>query len=160
MSIELPPPWTSDELTVLQRGLAQGWSFGKIAQTLGNRSRSAVAGQVRMRGLRYPLPTAPSIPQFVTRSNGGSSVCDTDGAAQVSEDDLDALTTDAVEAESDVTVPPDVGVALIDLGPRSCRFPVAEYDKIYFCGEETRMSGDAFCAHHHRISYVPIQRKR
>jgi hypothetical protein len=157
MSIELPPPWTSDELAVLQRGLAQGWSFGKIAQTLGNRSRSAVAGQVRMRGLRVSLPATPALPNFLARSNGDAALSESDDTVSPSEDD--ALTTDAVEAESDATVPPDVGVALIDLGPRSCRFPVAEYDKIYFCGEPVRAAGDWCCAHHRTVAYQ-LQRKR
>jgi hypothetical protein len=46
---------------------------------------------------------------------------------------------------------------LLEMGPRDCRYIVAEYPHFY-CDERAR-NGSCFCDEHHRLCYVPGTRR-
>ena len=57
-----------------------------------------------------------------------------------------------VEEPRDVNI---VGVSLLDLGARSCRYPTSRVeDQHYFCGATTRDYATSYCAEHHGIVWV------
>jgi len=57
-----------------------------------------------------------------------------------------------VEEPRDVNI---VGVPLLDLGRRSCRYPTSRVDdQHYFCGETTRDYATSYCADHHKIVWL------
>jgi hypothetical protein len=52
-----------------------------------------------------------------------------------------------------------VGVSLLDLGQRSCRYPTSRVeDQHYFCGATTRDYATSYCAEHHGIVWVKKNR--
>ena len=57
-----------------------------------------------------------------------------------------------VEEPRDVNI---VGVSLLDLGARSCRYPTSRVEEQhYFCGATTRDYATSYCAEHHAIVWV------
>lgn len=57
-----------------------------------------------------------------------------------------------VEEPRDVNI---VGVSLLDIGRRACRYPTSRVDEQhYFCGETTRDYATSYCAEHHKIVWL------
>jgi GcrA cell cycle regulator len=53
--------------------------------------------------------------------------------------------------------PPFVGIVFDELTPNSCRYPQGD-GPFVFCGQP-KQDGSSYCAHHHRICYVPLSRR-
>jgi hypothetical protein len=128
-----PQPWSSTDIDRVFLLIQEGRSFGQIAAQLG-RTRPAIVGLVaRVRAKKAnPQKQEPvKLPPRII-------------AAPVK-----------IFGE-------DEGLTIIDLAPHQCRFSIgAREDGVWvFCGERTRKLGDALCNHHHKLSYIPIQRRR
>lgn len=126
--------WSDDELTALKRHLRAGLTASQISARMG-RTRNAVTGMTK----RLRNSGDVVITKMVTLANANSQV----GAPQ------------QIFGE-------DEGLELTDLTARQCRFSVgAREDGVWvFCGAETPQAGASFCKAHHRLAYVPIQRRR
>jgi hypothetical protein len=136
--IQQKTAWHPDELAILQKSIAEGRSYGQIAAQLG-RSRCAVGGMATR-----------------IKANGGEIIPRKKPApAPVKSSPTPIGAPQQIFGE-------DEGLTITDLAPHQCRFSIgAREDGVWvFCGERTRKLGDALCNHHHKLSYVPVQRRR
>lgn len=53
-----------------------------------------------------------------------------------------------------VTLDEPIGIALLDLTPNQCRYPVGHSDVTLFCGTFRTDPKSSFCEHHHAIVWV------
>jgi GcrA cell cycle regulator len=70
---------------------------------------------------------------------------------------LKAKTNRRIDFTAPVSEAPGVGrIALLDLQPHHCRFPLGEGSALLFCGEP-KVDGLPYCAGHCRLAYQPYR---
>jgi hypothetical protein len=140
--------WSTENLTRLRELHATGMSYSEIARQLGA-TRNEVCGKVWREGLGLEAA------EVLKRRRGAALVRN---ARQ---------TTVRVRPRPRVTkwawAPPKLlpptpgvegGVALLDLEPQHCRWPVAgSGESIRFCGGGHTAKGKSYCAEHDALAY-------
>jgi hypothetical protein len=64
------PDWSADELDTLERGWTSGKTAGQLSLELEGRSRNAVIGMARRRGLKQPPREKPTGSAYERRKRG------------------------------------------------------------------------------------------
>lgn len=156
--------WTEDLIEIVRKLKAEGRSSSQIADVIGC-SRNAVIGQCTRRGIPtlrksgdnarerrrkpYKLP-APAPTYFNFSSPLGHFIT--------------RPADPAVKPEPVPPVEPDTapagGVALLDLTPHQCRWPIGPLMKPSdrFCGAQ-KDGESSYCRKHHARACVPLRRK-
>lgn len=138
--------WSEERAAQLGRLHAKDFSFGQIAAELGM-SRGAVASKVAQMGLAGRPRGARS--KSVAQAKKRTVLTSKDHGAF-----MQAL--DAVEPTADLvalmrtTRQSDAPVALLDLEPHHCRWPVRDMPYL-FCAD-TKTDGSSYCSRHFSIS--------
>jgi GcrA cell cycle regulator len=159
--------WTDDEDKLLAEMYEKGLSASQIAKKIpGRSSRNAIIGRIH----RLKLP--PRAPRPVTGKRDGLIARPSRSfrQPQLSKEATRILRELAAQMKETATVveKPDVagpvgGVALLDLTPSSCRWPInspPRFGEFRFCGAH-RAEGRPYCQRHADIAYTPLHgRKR
>jgi GcrA cell cycle regulator len=155
--------WTEERVELLKKLWAEGHSASKIAAELGGVTRNAVIGKVHRLGLsgraRPPSTAAPRQRKPKTQSG-----------MRVSRPALRGNTALAHAYDYEPEPEPEFVDNVIPLGQRrsllelkenTCRWPIGDPGDpdFFFCGGST-MGGLPYCAHHCRIAYQPVDRRR
>lgn len=160
--------WSEDEDNLLRDLHKAGLSASKMLLRLPHRkTRSAIIGRLHRLGLSHAMRMLPkekgSVPVKPTR------VRDKSQAARVKVSPLTGVESlRALEKRMKAALPPDepkidlgldfstcVGVALLDLTPTCCRWPLNSPkpgQEYLFCGA-VRFAGKPYCVDHCRIAY-------
>lgn len=140
--------WIEERVQLLKKLWADGLSASQIAGRLGGITRNAVIGKVHRLGLEGRRATkrvrlAPSIEfiRFAPKATRRQRP-----PVQMSLFPRDPMTP--------------LCVALLDLKPNMCRWPIGDprSDNFSFCG--CPANGATYCEHHARIAYQPVSRSR
>ncbi len=132
--------WTDEEVVELKRLLAENRSGGYIADALG-KTRGSVIGKAHRLGYRLTgRPRGHPAPKRELRP-----------------------TVIKPKGHKDPSLPPEparphemVGCSLLDLTPRSCRWPIGDpKDRdFHFCGNTTVADGVPYCGYHTGIAHT------
>ena len=128
------PIWTKEQDTVLREMRTQGFSAQQIAVELGGVTRNAVIGRAARLGLastkRAAAPKAARKPR--TRSTPFR------------------MQDTATEPLPIMDQRSDAPVALLDLEPHHCRWPVN--DAPYMFCAAAKQDGSSYCGHHDQVA--------
>jgi GcrA cell cycle regulator len=136
---ELTTQWTDARMADLRKYWAQDYSCSQIASLLGGVTRNAVIGKVHRLGLSGRTkevrpqrpPREPVIRRIVIRQPS---------FVRVEEPPLRCVET------------APRNVALLDLEPEDCRYPVTDDSPFLFCGHQ--IAEGSYCRAHYRIAMV------
>ncbi len=146
--------WTEARIAELKRLHFQGYSASQIAKHLGGATRNAVIGKINRLGLlRYkrinksPLQIKNRIDGRTTRTTRRNAI---------------RLKPKPVIAALPVmdTSPGALCIALLDLKPGMCRWPVGDGPVQLFCGHAQCDENSSYCKDHHIKAHVPYVSKR
>lgn len=157
--------WTQKEDALLTELWAKGLSATQIMAMMPRpMTRNAVIGRisrlqlpgrttkVRARSSASNLPLRPTRRQSVLKTGQGKAL--TPPATKLLQT-LAAEMRAAIEApKSQIEITVSLGVALLDLPPNGCRWPVNQAprgEEHLFCGE-LRLEGKSYCRKHHALS--------
>ena len=139
-------PEMTEKLTQLWR---EGKSFSQIGEIMGF-TRSAIAGRIRRLGLlgdrqkksTLPPPKPPKL------------------AKPKKPKPLPIIAPEADMEEVVEETPAPQGLQLIDLDPKSCRWPFGDPRDadFYFCGKTRKNEFTPYCREHHALAYTPARR--
>ena len=129
--------WTEERVTALGDLFEAGWSHELMAQAFGV-SKGAISGKLDR--------LVEADPEKWTRSATIISLTPDRTAAAAKTEERRAQAAMAKALEESV-----VGVALLDLEPHMCRWPLALTAEQTFCGGE-RAPPSSYCAEHHARS--------
>ena len=136
--------WDEAAVALLRELHSQGLSAGKIAKEFGT-TRNTIAGKSYRLGIFFNTNSRPYKKRPRARSGNGSF----------------KLSKFFVQPLPPVTGNPEIMVncSLIELQPRSCRFPLGEKAPYSFCGNKTDHFEHSYCLHHMRIAYkaLPVE---
>ena len=131
--------WTDDGVALLRKLWAEGATAAAIGGQLGGLSRSAVLGKV-----------------FRLRLNGEGGAAGRIGRAS-GQQDAPGRRRGRQSRQRIVAVPQKVPgrLTVTDLNNESCRWPCAQFGKIFFCGvaEADLQRGIPYCPRHMRRAY-------
>ena len=147
----LVTPWTDERIDQLAAMWAAGESATRIAAELGGGiTKNSAIGKARRLGLAPHVTKASSTvartPRQANRDRGLRQSIDHRSRRKPQPP------TVAKEPEPVVEF---LGIRLLDIGYRQCRFPRGEGADITFCGQITAPNR-SFCPHCHRIVYQRV----
>ncbi|WP_420394373.1 GcrA family cell cycle regulator [Acuticoccus sp.] len=156
--------WTDERIEVLRKLWAEGLSASQIASSLGGVSRNAVIGKVHRLGLsgRVKAPQARAARHRArlapARASAVSAVVASSRPATAGALALKLEEEAAPQVHAEV-LSWSVGVALPDLSPRSCRWPLGDPSDpgFRYCGSRT-CDGEVYCRGHAEAAY-PARRR-
>lgn len=156
--------WTDDRVAVLTKMWGEGKTAAEIAKTLGGVTRNAVIGKAHR--LKLSNRASP-IPQPKKAANANKA-----SAAKATAVEKKKFTAKPAKDESDhiavikapevcKDIPEGERVAMVDLGPRQCRWPNGDpRDADFsFCGHEA-VAGLPYCLEHCQVAYQTATRNR
>jgi hypothetical protein len=160
-----PRSWTDAERRQVGDWLLAGKSLGRIAKLIGA-TRNVVIGRVSRDGelhafvgavvVAHRLGVEPSVMKRRAKRHAPGQVPSVPAHAH---HELLACVEVGPQAEPvEPLLPGELpGVALLDLGPRECKWPVAEHPqwrgRHLFCGRPRLGDWTPYCAHHHRRAH-------
>ncbi|MGJ8527781.1 GcrA family cell cycle regulator [Maritalea sp.] len=179
--------WTDERVATLKKLWMEGLSASQIAGELGEGvTRNAVIGKVhrlKLSGRAKPAPSAPrarkpratSTASTPRRPSGGSVSGTTSSAprrrtvhAPVSganalqmSAETDANVELAIAQESEIFIPVEERVTLLQLNEVTCKWPIGDplNDDFHFCGRDSD-EGKPYCEFHSKRAYHQLDRRR
>lgn len=132
----------------------EGWTGGELAEAYGM-TRNAVIGMAnRNRGLFVMKPPPPALVKVATARREKK-------AKREKKERKLKMQQGIIETPPMVPPEPVERVyTLMDLGPRSCRWPVNNGDPYLFCGEITENHNQVYCCEHRARAVVPTVYKK
>jgi GcrA cell cycle regulator len=157
--------WTSDIVEQLRALAAQGLSARQIGDAVGA-SRNAVIGKMHRMGIPFanlPPKNLARASKPKAQTNGGAVIAAIKAAERRSLDDylaaIDVDTCPSAGPEIDQNISSPL-VALLDLKPSDCRWPIDDdTGKLFFCGCQRMHDRTPYCDMHHKIAYKQQQGK-
>lgn len=154
-------PWPEDRSKAAIALWGEGYSAGKIAKTLGGGvKRGAVMGFLHRKGL---LKTRPKDQKSDGMRKRKRKVAEKPKAPPtppklkvkpVSPKPKELIEKVLINEEfSEIRIP------MIELKDCHCRWIYLSSGETEFCGHP-KVSGSSYCAHHHRIVYVPVTKTK
>ena len=168
--------WTDERVEMLKNLWAEGLSASQIAAQLGGVSRNAVIGKVHRLKLSSRGRATSSQPRqkksprvgAASRSPGrgspsGRTVTAVVGATALQQQySVDAVAQPVLRPAADVVVPISKRLSLIELGEKTCKWPIGDplSEDFHFCGNDSGESGP-YCNYHASLAFQPpSERKR
>ena len=178
----LPMNWTDERVELLSKLWADGLSASQIARQLGGVTRNAVIGKVHRLKLSGRAKTTTSPNRAKKTATGAEEIQRTRTTATATAQlrtrpavmGNNALKTEmlldgAAEQRYQTSEEPNVFVmptsrrlSLVQLGERTCRWPVGDpmLADFHFCGNEPR-DASPYCSYHSKLAFQPAsERKR
>jgi GcrA cell cycle regulator len=174
--------WTDERVALLSKLWAEGLSASQIARQLGGVTRNAVIGKVHRLKLsgRAKTTTTPNRAKKIssgaddiqrTRTNATSTAQLRTRPVVVGNNALktEMFLDGAAEQRYRVSEQPNIiemptsrRLSLVQLGERTCRWPVGDpmLADFHFCGNEPR-EASPYCTYHSKLAFQPAsERKR
>jgi GcrA cell cycle regulator len=174
--------WTDERVELLKKLWGEGLSASQIARQLGGVTRNAVIGKVHRLKLSGRAKTSANPNRTKNTSVGADEVQRTrtnaTATAQLrtrpvvmgnnalkTEMLLDGATEQrykTVEEPNVIVMPTSRRLSLVQLGERTCRWPVGDpmLADFHFCGNEPR-EASPYCTYHSKLAFQPAsERKR
>lgn len=145
--------WTEARIAELKRLHFQGYSASQIAKHLGGATRNAVIGKINRLGLLRYKRINKSPLQIKNRIDGRTTRTTRRNAIKLKPKSIVAALP-AMEAS-----PNALNIALLDLMPGMCRWPVGDGETQLFCGHPQCDENSSYCKDHHIKAHVPYTRK-
>ncbi|MGI9383185.1 MAG: GcrA family cell cycle regulator [Methyloligellaceae bacterium] len=162
--------WTDERVEILKKLWAEGLSASQIANRLGGVTRNAVIGKVHRLGLSGRATTsrakAPRPRRRIHPKAGrqGGPRLHTHGAVALKpiyDEEPDAEPERMLAPIEELVIPVAERATILTLKECMCRWPIGDPtdSEFHFCGRESP-AGVAYCDHHARIAYQPVQSRR
>lgn len=159
--------WTDERVETLKKLWTEGLSASQIASSLGEVTRNAVIGKIHRLGLsgraRPGVVTAPvrkpKVAEAPMKRIAPRPVVTAIGNTALK---IEPTFAEAAEPQALATVTP-IGerVTIMMLTEQTCRWPIGDpgSEGFSFCGRRSD-TGIPYCAHHAKIAYQPVDRRR
>ena len=171
--------WTDERVELLKKLWAEGHSASQIARQLGGVTRNAVIGKVHRLKLSARAKSTvttkrvkkadgeDTAPRSKMSQSGGSSARVQPIAHGSAALNLDTMADAIAEAhvqisdDKDVVVPISRRLTLVQLGERTCKWPIGDPLKsdFHFCGNDSR-EGSPYCSYHSKLAFQPASERR
>jgi GcrA cell cycle regulator len=154
----LPSPWTADRVERLKTMWDAGTPATTIADTLGGGlTKSSVLGKARRlelppRAVGFSEPEDARTAKRFARANQDRRLSQVLRVPRERRPDGSLSGLVIVDSPQ---APGFLGIPLLDLEPRMCRFPKGEGPYL-FCGQPIERG--SYCGHCYRIVYAPVRR--
>jgi GcrA cell cycle regulator len=174
--------WTDERVELLKKLWGEGLSASQIARQLGGVTRNAVIGKVHRLKLSGRAKTTSSPNRAKKTSSGADEIQRTRTTATATAQlrtrpvvmGNTALKTEMLldgaaehryqtaEEPNILVMPTSRRLSLVQLGERTCRWPVGDpmLADFHFCGNEPR-EASPYCTYHSKLAFQPAsERKR
>jgi hypothetical protein len=151
--------WTAERLAILKEKAAEGWSFQKISDYLGNTTKNACIGKARRMGYAQ-TPSAATVERLTRMRSGRPKPSAGDRAFGGIGSGIGRSVKDRAPAPTPAPPPephvPQNPVSLLDRRHDQCSFIVSEDGAFpaLMCGD-TVTGGGSWCVHHRILVYAP-----
>lgn len=146
--------WSEERISELKRLHFLGYSASQIAKHLGGATRNAVIGKINRLGLLRYKRINKSPLQIKNRIDGRTSRKTRRNAIRLKPKPVIAALP-VMDAS-----PGALCIALLDLKPGMCRWPVGDGPVQLFCGHAQCDENSSYCKDHHIKAHVPYVSKR
>lgn len=151
------PPWTPAEIELLRTLTAECFTASQIAARVGNgKTRNSVVGKWFRLGLSKSRPKPERTGKIKLTPASEKAPRVHRPSVKRPEPSLPALPVPAV-----IEPEPIVGVNVVQLESRMCKFPIGDPQQpdFRYCGKPQR-ENSPYCAHHAAICYQPASDRR
>ena len=167
--------WTDEQIAELKRRWAMQESARQTALCFGV-SRNSVLGKIHRLGLSVPVVYKLINQKVKSRRNGGATK-EALKAIRTREQKIARLANQSpltnvmlararamgelpaceeIDLSQEVITRPPV--ALLDLEPHHCRWPIEQGDETIYCGADKHTR--AYCARHAALAYRPVEKRK
>lgn len=151
--------WTDERVEELKRLLRQGLSASAIAERLGGMTRNAVIGKAHRMGLK--LHNHPAGERRINARKARKKSHKKQCAKIFTPPPYMTMPVEPLPHGPEPNVPFKERRGILDLEDSQCRWPIGDPKEpdFHFCNGK-RVHGFAYCAHHSRRAYKPIEIRR